>query len=309
MRKLFTFIFVSALLFSLAAPAYASDSNVTQLEPFNEYDYVELLQTSSPQELEEKGLSEQETTAIISNFESALLNRASLSDSELRAYGYNNSEISLFHALANGETLSSEELRALGSTCNGSITRHSCNTKTAEFSYTFTWNRCPLITLSDSAAMRWIAYSSDGGEIGVEQVSHSLTLEYHFQGNAASSGPAFAHYGSPTIEPNLDFNTINMQFPVYQTHLSSGTGIIFDCYARTGTIRVSIRVPNNVSKNSNHIFVGGLYGHTLVGVGSPSVSVSTGSIGISFTGNTSIDPIASRKATIYRATPVVDYWT
>lgn len=32
MRKLFTFIFVSALLFSLAAPAYASDSNVTQLE-------------------------------------------------------------------------------------------------------------------------------------------------------------------------------------------------------------------------------------------------------------------------------------
>lgn len=107
------------------------------------------------------------------------MNRASLSDSELRAYGYNNSEISLFHALANGETLSSEELRALGSTCNGSITRHSCNTKTAEFSYTFTWNRCPLITLSDSAAMRWIAYSSDGGEIGVEQVSHSLTLEYH----------------------------------------------------------------------------------------------------------------------------------
>lgn len=85
MRKLFAFIFVSALLFSLAAPAYASDSNVTQLEPFNEYDYVELLQTSSPQELEEKGLSEQETTAIISNFESALLNRASLSDSELRA--------------------------------------------------------------------------------------------------------------------------------------------------------------------------------------------------------------------------------
>lgn len=58
----------------------------------------------------------------------------------------------------------------------------------------------------------------------------------------------------------------------------------------------------------NHIFVGGLYGHTLVGIGSPSVSVSAGSIGISFTGNTSTDPIASRKATIYRATTGVEYW-
>ena len=309
-KNLLSLLFVFALLFSLSMPASAIDSNnVIQLDPVNEYDYIDMLQNSSPQELEEIGLSEFEAMEIVSNFENALLNRASLSDSTLAAYGYNDSEIALFHRLAAGESLSSVEPQSLGSTCTGSITRHSCYLKSAEFSYTFTWNRCPIATNSDAAALRWIAYDSSDSEIGVSQKSSSLTVEYHFTGNAGSDGsPAFAHYGTPTYEAQSDFNTINMQFPVAQTHLVSGTGMILDCYAKTGTVRVSVKVPNGVTGNIHHIFVGGLYGHSVLGVVSPSISVSKGSIGISFTGGVTVDHIADRKATIYYSSETVEYW-
>ena len=164
------------------------------------------------------------------------------------------------------------------------------------------------MTLSDSAAMRWIAYDDNGNTIGVEQSSRSISVEYHFgRSSSPVSGPAFAHYGFPTYQPNLDFNTINMQFPVYRTHMGA-SAVILDCYARTGTIEVTINVPKGVNQNIHHIFVSGLYGHTLIGLGSPSVSVTPGSIGIGFTGNTSIDSIADRKATIRTDSTVVTYW-
>lgn len=307
-RGILSLLFAVTLLFALTSPAIAAEPAIIHYDSFNEYDYIQLLQNSSAQELKKMGVSEQEATTIISSFEAALLERSSLCDTELRAYGYDETEIILFHKLSNGQKLSDAELRSLGSTCTGSITRYYCYLKSAKFSYTFEWNRCPLITLSDSAAMRWIAYNASDNEIGVERTSYSMLIEYHFQGNAASSGPAFAHYGQGSNQPNLDFNTLNMQFPVYDTHYSNSSGTIFDCYARKGTVTVSIKVPTGVTANIHHIFVGGLYGHTLIGIGSPTVSVSQGSIGISFTGNTSIDSIASRQATIYQASSSVEYW-
>lgn len=306
-RKLLSLFLVFIFLFSLAAPAFATESNTIQVVSTNEYDYIELLQTSTPQELEEIGISEQEAITIISSFEDALLERASLSDSELEAYGYDDSEIALFHALAAGETLSPAELRSLGSTCEGTITRHFLTLTSAKFSYTFTWDRSPYIMLSDSAAMRWIAYDSSDREIGVEQVSSSMLVEYHYYSPTSDGSPAFSHHGYPSNQPNLDFNTLNMQFPVYQAE-GSPSGIIFDTYAKTGTVTVTVEVPLGSTAELHHIFIGGLYGHTLVGIGSPSVSVSAGSIAISFTGNTSTDPIASRKATISRETTGVEYW-
>lgn len=310
MKKFFSFFLVSLLISSLTLPVIAADHSTIQLEPFNEYDYIERLQGSTLAELAEIGVSQQEAISIVAEFESALLNRASLSDSELQTFGYNDYEITLFRKLANGQKLSPAELRSLGATCNGSIERgDEFTAKTAEFSYTFTWERCPIITLWDSAAMRWVAYASDGDEIGVSRVSYSMDIEYHFTGGpSGNGGPAFAHRGTGTNEPNLDFNTLNMQFPVYQTHASPVNGIIFDCYARTGTVKVLVKVPDGVSQSIHHIHVAGLYGHTLIGIGSPSVSIGADSLGISFTGHTSTDPIAERKATIYRTSTDVEYW-
>lgn len=292
--------------FSFSASAVGEAS--TTSESFNEYDYIQIIKESTPQELATLGVSEQEATEIISSFEDALSARASLSETELRGYGYDESEIALLHAYANGETLSPSQLRDLGSNCEGTITLNNVSANSASFSYTFTWDRCPIQTLSDSAAMRWIAYDADDHEIGVEQDPFSMTVGYYYVDKTSadpSSTLVFLYPG--TNEPNLDFNTLNMQFPVHKTHTGS-SGIISDCYAKTGTVNVTISTPSGIDQAIHHIFVGGLYGHTIWGVGSPSVNVGQGTINISFTGNTSIDPIASKRGTIYRASSTIEYW-
>ena len=308
-KSIFSIFLVFTLLFTLPISAFANESSDVQSDSFNEYEYIEMLQNSSPRELEDLGISEQDAAAVITAFEEALLERSLLPDSELRAYGYNNYEISLFHNYANGQVLSSSELQALGSTCSGVITRHSCSGKSATFSYTFTWDRYPLVGLDDSAALHWIAYDNDGHEIGVEQSSMSMTVKYYRKTHNTGESPSgYVYDDVGTSEKHLDFNTLNMQFPVNQSYASENSGIIFDTYAKTGTVRVSIRVPSGVSANIDCIFVAGLYGHTVVGIGAPSVSVSKGSFGISFTGNTSMDELADRKATIYRNSTSVEYW-
>ncbi len=191
-----SFLLVVTIIFSLILTASASEPAVIQIDSFNEYDYIERIQESSPKELEEVGLSVQEAQVIISEFYNALSERAALSDDELHAYGYSDHQIDLLHSFAAGQTLSSSELRSLGATCNGEIVRTYCIGKSARFSYTFTWQSCPIMTLSDSAAMRWIAYDDNGNTIGVEQSSRSISVEYHFgRSSSPVSGPAFAHYG------------------------------------------------------------------------------------------------------------------
>lgn len=310
MKKLISLFLSLSMLSALTLMASAvADIPSVQIESFNEYDYIEMLQESSPRELMELGLSDQEAAETIAAFESALFERALLPDAELRAYGYDDSEIALLRAYANGQVLSSEELQSLGSTCTGKLRRLSCSTTTASFSYTWTWDRCPIVTLSDSAALRWIAYDADGGEIGVEQSSSSMNVDYYYMDKTTSDSSTTVVFSFPgTNEPNLDFNTLNMQFPVYRTYTSSGTGIIFDCYAKSGTVQVKIKVPAGVNQTIHHIFVAGLYGHTLVGVGSPSVSVSKGSVNIGFTGNTSIDSIGFARGTISRTSTIIDEW-
>lgn len=314
MKKLFALIMSLTMTILLSVSAFAAEPSTIQssdqMTSFNEYDYIDTLQSCSTKELAELGMTKQEVSKIVSSFKNSLLERSTLSDSELKAYGYNNAEISLFHDLANGNELSDAELRSLGATCTGKLIKSYCAPDSAKFGYKFTWNRCPNICLSDSAAIRWAVYDNAGAPIGVEIASYDMVIEYHFKGNAASDGsPALAHYGSGKNQPNLDFDALNMQFPVYETHVSEGTGIIFDCYAKTGTVTVTIKVPTaNKAQRINHIFVGGLYGHTLIGIGSPSITAGKGSIGIGFTGNTSINSIASCKGTIAYRVPGIEYW-
>lgn len=296
-----------SILTSLTSGASASNYPPT-MASFNEYDYIELLEESTSEDLDDIGITMQEAENIISEFENALFERASLPESDLRAYGYNDSEIELLHAYANGQELSTAELRAVSSTCTGEISRGYVTATTANFTYKWTWDRCPVITLSDASAMKWIAYDSNDQEIGVQQTSVRMNVHYYYKGNAAMEGGKMFDMDGEN-EPNLDFNVLNMKFPVSLAY-SSQSGIIFDCYSKTGEVTVSVKIPDGSTQNQSihHIFIAGLYGHTLVGIGSPSVSISAGSIGISFTGNTSIDSIASRRATIYRDKTTVEYW-
>lgn len=306
-KRLFVFLLVLAIVISLTGSACAVEEASTEGTTFfNEYDYIETLRQSTPQELEEAGLSEADVYNIIKTYEDDLTEKSEMSDEELRACGYSDEEIALLREYANGTELEPEEMRNLGSTCTGELSCQWITPSAAQFTYTWTWNRCPSIKFADSSALRWIAYNADDIEIGVEQTSSSMLIDYYIEGTAAGDGPyAFTSLGEN--EPNIDFNTLNMQFQEYSTYVGT-SGIIFDCYAKIGKVSVAIRVPSGANQTIDHIFVAGLYGHTLLTVGAPSVSVTSGSCSISFSPSIGVDPIASCRGTITQGSTNIRYW-
>ena len=302
-KHLFSLIMVFSTLTFFTCTASATSLPISQAVSFNEYDYIEFLQESSPQDLQDAGLSVQEADVIISVFDAAVLDRAMLPEDELRAMGYDEYEISLFHSYANGESLSSAELRSLSGVCTGSFIRSSVGTKTATFSYVWSWDHKPFVTLYDCAAFQWIAYDKDGGTIGTQIDSSSGTVDYYFD---YSSSP-IAYTQNATKQPGLNFNTLNYQFGVIGIY-QYPNGNTQEVYAKSGKITVTISVPDDTNQDIHHVFLSGIYGHTLVGIGSPSVSIGPDGFSISFTGNTSVDSIGERKATIYRSSSSIEYW-
>lgn len=306
-KRLFAFLMVLTIVISLTGSACAVEEASTEGTTFfNEYDYIETLRQSTPQELEEAGLSEQNVYNIIKTYEDDLKEKSGMSDEELRAYGYSDEEIALLREYANGAELEPEEMRNLGSTCTGELSCQWITPSAAQFTYTWTWNRCPAIRLADSSALRWIAYNAEDMEIGVEQTSSSMLIDYHIKVTGDGEGP-YAYTSLGENEPNIDFNTLNMQFN--PTGATTGTsGIMFDCYSKVGKVSVAIRVPSGVDQTIDHIFVAGLYGHTVLGVGAPSVSVTRGSCSISFSPSIGVDPIASCRGTITQGSTNIRYW-
>lgn len=155
------------------------------------------------------------------------------------------------------------------------------------------------MTLKDSAAMRWLAYDTNGYELDLIKTSETVNIDYYW--NATYK---FSRTGSQ--EPNLEFNSINVQFEEAEL-FQSPTTMTEQAYAKSGTIKVSLKVDDSVSNQINYIKVAALYGHTIIGANFPSISLSpTGSISISFSGNLSINKIGGHKVKIGKGSTIED---
>lgn len=305
-RRTFFLISLVVVILMTSSPAFAvSSETFGEIELYNEYEYIKLIENSSDSELQGMGVSTQEADKIIEDFKEGLVARASLSVPELTALGYTQDEIDLLYEFRDGETLSDAELRAVTGTCTGKFQRNYVLGSQAQFGYIWTWDHCPIITLSDASAMRWIAYDVSGKEIGVNVTGKYLKVNYYYKGIGTSN--IFEFTGPGSEQSGLDFNSVNMQFSVIQFK-ANPNGTTLECYAKSGSVTVNVEVPQGVKTQIHHIMVAGLYGHTTVGIGSPSISVAPHSIGISFTGNLQIDQIAGRKATIYKDNAQIQYW-
>ena len=241
------------------------------------------------------GLTRRDADDVVSQFETALYERASLPDSVLSKMGYSDEQIKILHSYANGEFVSESELRLVTATCTGHISLISFSNIFSKFKYQWEWDMCPTMTIKDSAAMRWLAYNSDNLEIGVDIVSQSATVNYY-----SNLDGTFNHSSSATFENNLDFNSLNAQFDVGETIYAFPGNIVQDSlYSKTGNVTVKVSVPNGMAQNIAYIKVAGLYGHTTLGLTAPSISLSpSGSISIGFSGSLYIDPLASYKVRI-----------
>lgn len=300
MRKIISFVVAVGLCIStMATSAFAMEntSAENEVQTLNEFDYITELEQATTEELTELGLTKQDVENISAQFEAALQDRASLPDSELIGMGYTTEEINSFRAYANGARLVDAEVRGLAGTCTGNITLRNCGTKYATFSYTWEWDHCPLMPLSDSAAVRWLAYDTNGYEFSVIQTGLDVEIEYYWNNTLQ-----FTREGEE--EPGLEFNTVNIQFDVTEIFYKSNT-IPEEAYAKKGKITISVQVDDSVNNQINYILVAGLYGHTIIGSISPSVSLSPGaSVSIDFSGNLSIDSVAPKKAKIGRGSTI-----
>lgn len=305
-RKTMFLLLLAALLLANSFPAFAASAEKSgEFELYNEYDYVRTIDESTMSELQEMELSTQEADKIVEEFEKGLVARAALSDVELTALGYTQEEISLLRAFRDGDVLTDAELRAVSGTCTGKFQRNFVLGSKAEFTYIWTWDHCPIFTLSDASAIRWLVYDVNGHEIGVNVIEKHLKVNYHYKALGGIGDFAFTTTGKN--QENLDTNAINMQFPVISWKTNSA-GYSTECFAKSGSVAVIVQVPAGVQNQIHHITVAGLYGHTTAGIGFPSISVAPHSIGISFTGNLKIDQIAGRKATIYKDRAQIEYW-
>lgn len=286
LKKLIALTSILAICMATGISASASEGNLqdVSMQTFNEYDYVLALEKSSVQELAQSGLTECDVKEYILQFEAALDARATLTEEELMSLGYAQEEIDLLHAHAQGARLSDAELRAITGTCTGVISQYACSDSTAEFSYSWTWDHCPLVALKDSAAIRWKACDSNAHEIDTLKRPPVTKIDYY-------QGDTFKFKRDGSLEPGLDFDIVNLQFEVQEP-----IGPNVSAYAKTGEVKVQIFLDPTVTNKISYVRVVGLYGHTTVGLTFPSVSLSPGeSLSISFSANLSIDRIAAKE--------------
>lgn len=291
-----SFAIALVILLGLPVKAFALDntivsSDLSEYKTFsNEYDYLLMLQNCTQEELAELGMKEEDVENLEESFYKAIEERAALSVEELLGFGYTQEEISILKAYSNGARVSGSEIRSLAAVLTASIKLNNCGTKTATFRYEWSWDHAPFMALEDSAAMRWIAYDKNGYELDVTKTVEEVKINYYL-------GDVRRATFSGTQEPNLEFNSINVQFS--ENILVGSDNGPTTAYGKDGSIKITVKVEDSVDNEINYIKVAALYGHTLIGANAPSISLSpTGSISISFSGNTKIDKLGGHKVKI-----------
>lgn len=301
MKKFLSIILSAALVCTLFIPAFAADNEpqIVGTTYTNEYDYILAIQRATSEELAGMGLTQAQVNEIVSSFEIALHERAALPEETLVGYGYTQDQIAALrsynavtvNSIDGNTSLPLSTMRAITGTCTGEITSTYLTTTSATFKYTWSWDHAPIMKLKDSAAIRWLAFDSNGYDIDVTKTSDSSNINYYWNGSKR-----FSRTG--TKEPDLEFNSLNLQFDESE-RFQSPTTMTEEAYAGDGYIQVSVKLEPEVKNTISYLKVAALYGHTTIGADYPSISLSpTGDISIGFSGNFSIDPIGDAKVKI-----------
>lgn len=286
-------LIIALIGFMFALPtANAFDTTLIPVE-FNEYDGYVALSKETDTELLANGYTNENIAEIRQiSFVDAIYERSFYSDIELQGLGYSKQEINRFHEInrLGKNQITENDLRALSGTCTGDAELVSWSASKIIISYTWEWDHSPILCYVDAMGVRWAAIGTDGAVIDTTadaQQTEAMLLYYDQQGES------LVYSYQPNFVQDASFNTISANFPVVDSTTHA--------WAKKGELDVCIRKDPSITRSIYYVKFAGLYGHSQVTIGAPSISVTPGSdsISFSFTGGISINNIAGCKYKIY----------
>lgn len=246
---------------------YLSKNALTETILMSEVDYIRNLMSYTKEELVELGCTIDEANEILNfDFNQKLIEFVDDNGDNLDTMGYSPSEINSLKSYDGTEdALEYIEANALSATLTVQWAPWLINT-TNQFRilYTTTWDDRPIFTYNDIIAIGFVAYNSSSVPIGMK---YDETPSCNVQTYSGSNLKGTKSYTPDTITTN----SVSFKFPM--------TTIQPD-YAKitSGSVRISTVSNSNNLYRLSFIFA---YGHTVIGIGSPSVDFSVTGISVS----------------------------
>lgn len=293
-KTIFSLSLCLALLFGLVPPAYAQEQVLTSpcLQEINEFDLYNVMKSTPETELEKCGYSSEQIMKFKdSNFEELVYQRATLSDSSLEHMGYSKDEIDLLRNYDGSYT----STRALAGTLSAEIHNMGSSGSGIIVKYAWNWDHAPFVCATDAMGIRWAAIDDAGALIDVSATLCAANISYTYEITGSVETKRF----SPTdknFSSELNFNALTCNFPMEIGNVEYNPG-----YALSGSLTAYISRDAAISRDIYYLKICGVYGHTVINIGAPSVSLSPDpiSVGISFTGGLNTDNIGIKKYRMY----------
>lgn len=145
------------------------------------------------------------------------------------------------------------------------------STSSKTIRYNWSWSAAPLIAKTDSVAVRWQGYDSQGHSIDMTCYSGS---NYRYGSIKYYGSSGLAKTESLTIQSYSGFDCLRSNFSMNKSY--NGETI----WAKSGSL--TCKIDKSASGNAiEYVKFQGTYGHSTLNVGTPSIDFS-GVIGISF---------------------------
>lgn len=274
------------IIMSSVYPCYGkTDLDKIPLSSKNEWDFVEELEFASSEDLIRMNISKSDAERYVKEAYDALYKRASMSEEELLEMGYTSFQIDILKKYANGSKLTRSEIRAITATYYDYISVSNVTSRTATIDYNWYWDQAPVVTQKDSVGVIWRAVNSNGTYMDINRTARYAGLTYY-------KGSNYMFFTSSVQFENVGFDGANAQF---QLGYEDNGAVV---YAKYGYVTISLALDSSVLDDFAYVRFYGQYGHTVIGIGYPSISLSF-PFSISFSGNTYIDTLGGREIRVY----------
>ncbi len=257
--------------------AQEANQNVESIT-ISEYDMYKENALKSASQLQKEGYSSQEINILKSiSFEELLLERAQLSEHDLKVYGYTDEQIKLLKEY-DGSLITPDSLIVYAiSDLSINVATSGASARSVTLRCTWQWSSRPLFNYKDAAAMVWKASDAAGHRISTDITSSVCMVAYQ---NTVTGNLALNKNTGTVINEVSEFlySTFEM------TEILSGDNNWG--WAKSGRLDVTLVPQGNNNFSSISVVAG--YGHAKL-TGSIGVSASSTSLSLSFTPASRVD--------------------